>query len=276
MTQKIILLCGKKQSGKTSASNFLHGYFMLQGGSLKRYEVDEHGNLLINTEITNVDGDKEEGTGILDFSQPRILMGDRHYIVYAQERIWNNIRRYSLADPLKEIAIRIFGLTLEQCYGTNEQKNSPTKIKWNHFGHLLGMKRIGKLKKEGRYEDYMTGREFLQSYGTDICRKILPDCLVDRCMNDIFLEKSPVVVVDDGRFPNEIDRSRELVEDNPNVEITVIRLLRDVYADTHKTEVALDKYKGFDLVVPEDATMKETHTLILNHLLSLGWVENQV
>lgn len=40
----------------------------------------------------------------------------------------------SFADTLKEFCIETLGLSCEQCYGTDEQKNSPTEYLWENVG----------------------------------------------------------------------------------------------------------------------------------------------
>ena len=41
-----------------------------------------------------------------------------------------DIRTYSFADPLKQICINLLGLSNEQCYGSDEDKNSLTSLRW--------------------------------------------------------------------------------------------------------------------------------------------------
>jgi hypothetical protein len=42
-------------------------------------------------------------------------------------------KQYSMADPLKKVCIEMLGLSHEQCYGTNEEKNSLTQYKWENM-----------------------------------------------------------------------------------------------------------------------------------------------
>ena len=45
MEQKILLISGRKQSGKDSAANYLAGYLLKKAGMIKYYELDEEGKL---------------------------------------------------------------------------------------------------------------------------------------------------------------------------------------------------------------------------------------
>ena len=45
MEQKILVISGKKQSGKSSLSNFIHGYQMLKNGVIKDFDLSDAGEL---------------------------------------------------------------------------------------------------------------------------------------------------------------------------------------------------------------------------------------
>ena len=49
MEQKILGISGAKQSGKTTTSNFLHGYQLRFYNIVEKFMMDEEGNLLVNT-----------------------------------------------------------------------------------------------------------------------------------------------------------------------------------------------------------------------------------
>ena len=74
---KIIAFAGRKQSGKTSCSEFVARYF---NGTIPPF---------------------------------------------------NSAKIYNFADPLKkDICINILGLTYEQCYGEDIDKNTVTEVEW--------------------------------------------------------------------------------------------------------------------------------------------------
>lgn len=45
------------------------------------------------------------------------------------------VRTFSMAGPLKRLCIDVLGLAPEQVYGTNDQKNSPTRYLWQSLPH---------------------------------------------------------------------------------------------------------------------------------------------
>ena len=110
---KIIAFAGRKQSGKTSCSNFVKTLF----------PDDE-----------------------------------------------NFVKVYNFADPLKQdVCMNLLGLTYEQCYGDDEQKNTLTDILWN--------------------EKLLTAREVMQLVGTDLFRAMKHDVWTSSTIQKIQTEQ---------------------------------------------------------------------------------------
>ena len=61
---------------------------------------------------------------------------------------------YNFADPLKQVCIDILGLTYDQCYGTDENKNELVDCYWPGI------------------DEQMTAREVMQHLGTDMFRRL--------------------------------------------------------------------------------------------------------
>ena len=92
---------------------------------------------------------------------------------------------YTLATPIKKIAVAL-GFKPEQVYGNQIDKSQLNDV-WN-----------------------ISGREFCQKFGTEVCREYLPTVLPT--MKDMWirllekeLEKNENIVVSDIRFKNEAD-----------------------------------------------------------------------
>lgn len=140
------------------------------------------------------------------------------------------IKTYAFADPMKRVCMQYFGLSYEQCYGTNEEKNSPTLVKWRDFPVTE--------VAEGR-GGYMTAREVLQFFGTEVIRKMLNNAHVNALMWDIAQDSPLVALVTDVRFINEVEAVQ-------NTGGKVIRLTRVRFMeDKHESETALDP-ENFD------------------------------
>lgn len=185
------------------------------------------------------------------------------------------VQECSFADTLKDFCIETLGLTYEQCYGSDEQKNSPTHYYWENVGdefirwRFSGMRyryiscesdcsRTWSVWNEIDYAhtrawfwshyfapDFvvdlksgpMTGREIMQLFGTDLVRKTFGNVWADATIRRIIKHNSPVAVITDNRFPNEVNSV--LQQSNG----FVIRLTRNPHGgDGHPSENALDNF----------------------------------
>ncbi len=170
---KIIAFAGRKQSGKTSCSEFVARYF---NGTIPPF---------------------------------------------------NSAKIYNFADPLKkDICMNILGLTYEQCYGEDIDKNTVTEVQW-----------------EG---NKLTAREVMQFVGTDLFRKMKNDVWASATISKIKSEQPRLAIIADCRFPNEVDAIK-------NAGGLIIKLTRNPFSSTHSSETALDpdnySPNNFDLIV---------------------------
>jgi hypothetical protein len=134
---------------------------------------------------------------------------------------------YNFADPLKQdICINILGLTYEQCYGEDIDKNTLTDIWWDNRN--------------------LTAREVMQFVGTDLFRKMKNNVWAGATISRIKRENPDFGIIADCRFPNEVDAVH-------NAGGIVIKLTRDPYHSDHLSEIALDaniyNQNNFDLII---------------------------
>lgn len=163
---------------------------------------------------------------------------------------FNSAKMYNFADPLKQdICIRILGMTYEQCYGSDEQKNIVTDIQWN--GARL------------------TAREVMQFVGTDIFRTMKHNVWADATIRKIKDENPNLAVIADCRFPNEVKAVREAGG-------FVIKLTRNPHNSDHASEIALDpeRYdsKNFDLILDNSTISIDEQ----NRLIKLFCIKNNI
>ena len=275
MTTKILAFAGHKQSGKTTTCNFLHGYQLRSHHIIDGFAITEGGDLVINTSIIDSEGAEETSHAVLNTSR-----NDLEFAEWASYAMWPYIKRYSFAGALKQIATGIFELRDEQVYGAESQKNSKTWFKWEEMpGVVTDLKLskkpdIKKLIDTGALKYHkpgkMSAREFLQFFGTDVCRKIYEDVWQSRLMNDIAREGSLLAVIDDCRFPNEAEAVQEAGG-------RIIKLTRGNHKDAHASECALDDYKNFDAVIDnQDMTSHDTNIELIKLLDEWGWLGKEI
>lgn len=137
---------------------------------------------------------------------------------------------YNFADPLKKgICIDILGLSYDQCYGTDEEKNELVDCYWEN--------------------NQLSAREVMQIVGTDIFRKMKHNVWSDSIVRRIKQQNPKIAIIADCRFPNEVDAIK-------SVGGIVIKLTRNPYNSNHSSETALDiseyNQNNFDLIIDNE------------------------
>lgn len=222
----IIGISGRKQSGKTTTGNFIASLKMAELGICNKIDIDHCGRIV----ISDILGDKNYA-GILDIS----IRNNDYMLNKLYKALDPHIKVYSFADSLKQgICMDILGLTYDQCYGSDDDKNSLTDILWENIPD-------NKHDKKGP----MTAREVMEVIGTDIFRRIKDDVWVSATLRKIEQDKTSIAIVVDCRFPNEVDSIKAHGG-------KVIRLTRNPFDSSATAEMALDSHKydwtNFDYV----------------------------
>lgn len=137
-------------------------------------------------------------------------------------------KELTFAEPLKQFALSI-GFTYEQIYGTQEQKALLINDFWG-----------------------VSGREFMQTFGTDIMRKqsFYKDFWVKAL--EVKLKSIPSdenIVISDARFLNEIQMTKKFNS-------IVVRLDRDTLNFKHESENSLDGYQP-DFIIKNNSSLYE-------------------
>jgi hypothetical protein len=236
MTQ-ILGFAGKKQSGKNTACNFILAMKLAELGVCIASRLSETGEV----EVRDVFGEKHEKLEWIPFKPPHVDVE-----ALFEEELSDYIRIYGLADSLKEMAISILGLERSQVFGTDEEKNSVTSLRWEDMPAVVtpeelkekGIEnkdatKLGLLVHEG---GLMTAREVLQYVGTDVFRKMNSNVWLDTLLSKIERDSPEVALVCDVRFENEI----KTLQENEGF---VIGLTRDPYkqSDKHASELEIEK-----------------------------------
>lgn len=257
--QNIIAFSGRKSSGKNTAGNLILGLYMgmtdvVHGACM----IDDNGKLL----ISDLFGDTNH-EGIFDpyYDSPDMAN-------FLAEYVSPNVKLYSFADGLKQdVCINLLGLTWKQCYGTDDDKNSLTDLRWEN---MPGLKESKYAKNKGK----MSGREVLQYVGTEIFRKMFGDVWAASTLNRIRKDDSAIAIITDCRFPNEVEYTQKYGG-------KVVRLTRNQnIKETHASETALDKenfdWAKFDAIVDNDKlAVKEASDEIEKLLVEWGWINKE-
>lgn len=168
---------------------------------------------------------------------------------FIRNTIAKRAKIYNFADPLKrDICMNILGLTENQCYGNDINKNTPTDIMW-----------------EGKN---LTAREVMQIVGTDIFRKLKHNVWADATIIKINNEKPSLALIADCRFPNEVEAVKKAGG-------LVIRLTRKPYESDHPSETALEQanydWKNFDIIFDNtNLSLQKQNDMLINILQNKG------
>ena len=215
----IIGISGRKQSGKSTAGNFLYSLYIAQLGLSEKVYINDNGQII----ISDLFGDKNYN-GIFSIYNPNSadIMLNKAY-----NTLNKIIKIYNFADILKQnICMNILGLSYEQCYGSDEEKNKITNLLINN--------------------EPSSSRDIMQYIGTDIFRKIEPNVWVDSTIKLILSDNPQLAIITDCRFPNEVEAIK-------SVGGKIIRLTRNPFNSDHLSESILDKDKydwnNFDYVI---------------------------
>ena len=185
------------------------------------------------------DSNGKSGEGVFDVTRK-----DLSFIEYAEINMWPHVKLYSFADSLKSMCVEFFGLTPSQVYGTNDQKNTETHMRWKDMPSVPDSRWM--VNTGAARGTNMTAREFMQHFGTNVMRQMYGPVWVEHAINTILSEQTELAIVADVRFPNEVEAIQKAGG-------TVIRLTRNKLKDSHDSETALDKSKyewsNFDHVV---------------------------
>lgn len=223
MTQKILACAGRKESGKNTAANFIVGLELVSLGLVDEFRLNDLGRLLVP--MGTPDNTFE---GVMDMNSQNPVC-----VEWLSLNLWPYVKLYSFADLLKRnVCMDILGLTHQQCYGTNEEKNELTRYLWE--------------KMPGAQPNYgepdfigpMTAREIMQAVGTGWFRELGGAVWAEATLRQIIAEGSELAIITDMRFP---DENEEVKKHGGHS----IRLTRDPHHDTHQSETALDP-KNYD------------------------------
>jgi len=192
MTQ-IIGFAGKKQSGKNTICNYLVAMKLAELQVSEKTKLGDDGKIY----VSDILGERKKDCEWVEFSSK-----DMNVEKIFQEFLGDYVRIYGLADTLKDMCIDVFGLTNAQVYGTDDDKNTKTHLRWEdtptYTPTSLNLRR-GK----------MTAREVLQYIGTDILRKLDDEIWIKSLLKKINKDKPEVALICDIRFKNEIKALRE-------------------------------------------------------------------
>jgi len=253
----LIVLFGKKQSGKTTSATAIYGYHLTQRGIIPNAEFDEDG-------VMSVIYNKDKDEGIIFDIDSR----DPEMVSFYRQNIWAHVKHVSFADALKESCIKLFSLDPKLVYGTNDDKNSETHLKIENICKLLPPERAAHFLSKG-YKN-LTIRKLLEIFGTEICRTIDDDCHIRSAHTELIRLNPEIGIIPDGRFSNEFRYFQKIKKARKSgTRVWLIKHARSVHKSDAPSETGMPEIdeKEFDLVIPEGLNMVNKNNLLVNFLV---------
>lgn len=244
---RILGLCGKKGSGKNTLCNFLHGYQLKALNKIENFDLDASGRLIVEAK----DESGSTASILLDVGSRDIAFAE-----WAAYNMWPFVKQYSFASAVKEICTGLFDIPEHMIYGNDAQKNELTNFKWEQMP----------AKPRGK-KGFMSGREFMQFFATEIMRKIDDGVWMNRALKSIKEEDSQLAIITDGRFENE----------NNSIHAAggkTIYLLKSIGEDAHLSENGLDPNNCDVIIDNRDQTILETTQELISVLNQWGWMND--
>lgn len=181
-------------------------------------------------------------------------------------------KNYKFATYLKQFCIEVLGLPAELVNGTQEDKNQLSHILWEQCPGVITnkslynsiTKHIQRKSIQTEYKDqnfslvyhepgFMTVREVLQFFGTEVCRSMYNNCWVQSMMNQINRENPVFAFISDARFDNEF----EAIKSNGG---TLIKVDRPSQPSFHSSESYLNTYSEWDYIIDNNGSLQDLYS----------------
>lgn len=189
-------------------------------------------------------------------------------------------KKYGWADSLKGMVGDLFNVPDEWLWGSEEDKNNLTCVKWGnlpnwfdlHYNHWkdISNKYPSQENILEKANSCLTVRELLQQFGSGVVRKMFSDAWVNAGKAKLRREQPEFAVIIDMRFPNELFAVKEL----GGKSIRLTRKQEEV--PKHESEWSLDKdkfdWKNFDTVIDNSRMgLKEQEEALISIMKGWGW-----
>jgi hypothetical protein len=184
----------------------------------------------------------------------------------------------SFSQNLKDAVALVFGFDPVLVHSEDFKKMlthvhpielSSTEYETDDDGNIVGVDHYWhSVARWGNKDKFMTGREVLQRFGSDVCRILDSDCWArapfieierDSAIRKAHAERYPddypykptICIITDMRFPNEVDELRKR-------DSLIIKIERPGYnGDGHISERALDNFDGDDIIIKNFGTRED-------------------
>jgi len=268
----LVVFCGAKQSGKSTAAKAVFSSIVVENGLVPKLQMLEDGKLFAvykQSTDSKTGETRQEGCYI---DPENIPPENEDWFRHSFDPY---VKCFSIADELKNTACDLFGLDKNEIRGDNDSKNRECRIRWSNMLSLLSAKTkktVTEIYKDECKNELMTNRRFLEVFGTFVCRQIAPNCHVNSCSRKIkeYLgeDSTKIACISDARFIDEIEILRENFAGNV-VFYKLTRTVENSSAVSERQNLIPDLY--FNKVIDNtDMNLYQKNEVVLKHLSKSG------
>ena len=194
--------------------------------------------------------------------------------------IINDAQSYAFADHLKKISVEVAGLSNNEVYGDEKEKELDNPIVLDHdltaaihnwviarnpdYDNMTVFNKAQLLIADGN-RVFNTSRRWQQFLGTEILRECYDlDYHINQVAKRIKDDKPSVAVITDARFPNE----REWAKEFGATTALIVGRTRDDFNsfNTHASETGLGVPEDYDVVIDNSGTIEDLKHKVVNVL----------
>jgi Cdc6-like AAA superfamily ATPase len=233
LSNKVLVLCGRRGSGKTIVGNFVTGYLLRQNKVIKNFALNNEGKLVVNAYWVDEHGAQVEGEGILDLNQ-----NSPEHISYFIQNVWPHVKCYSMNSMMNIIAKVIF----------NVGEDKKTHIPWSNLFRFMPPFDIKEIKEKGKQDKNVPHQDFLDILNYEVFRIMDNDFMVNSLIRQIMSESSALPIVADCKTISDAKALKQAFPESKFIWFDSVSGTRKEGGKTEKNLTELREF-GFDLVV---------------------------
>lgn len=246
----VLVLCGRKKSGKTSLSNYINGYVLRQNKVIKNFGLTEDGKLVVNAFWVDEQGVNVEGEGILDLDNR-----DESHIKYFIENVWPHVKTFSFKEIKYNISKSLFDL----------EKDTRTKFIWNDMFRFMPPMEVKDIKEKGRQNKKIPYDNFIEILDHEIFRVIDKNYIVNSLIRQIKHEYPGLSIVLDCKNLDDLNLIKTAFKNTKTIWVES-ELSKKELPKTEKNIEALSSY-DFDLRIKNN-----DFDLLYTNLVEWGFI----
>lgn len=243
---KVLVICGRKNSGKTLLSNYITGYILRQNKIIENFGLTTEGQLVVNSYWVDEHGATVEGEGILDLNQR-----SAEHLKFYIESVWPYVKTYSFKGYLSDVLKQIFPV----------ESGKKTPYVWSDLFRFLPPMEVKELKDLEKHSKKISYDNFIEILDYEVFRVIDNKYIVNSLIKQIKDEYPSLSIIVDCKTQSDL----ECIKDSFETVKTVWIESEKSKKESNKIEKNIENLSNyeFDLkICTDNATSVLYHSMI--------------